>query len=210
MAVNYVIQAEVVDIRYDSPNANDAFLVDSNVWYWLTYTRASQSNRPPLPYQVKDYPTYIQRVLSADARLLRCGLSLAELAHRIEATEREIYQQAKQPANEVRSKEFRHNCHSERINVVCEVGAAWGQVKRMAQPIDLLVDEFTTNSAMSKLSCRSVDGYDLFILEAMNKAGLLQIITDDGDFATVPSLRVFTCNRNVITSARKQDMLLKR
>ena len=47
MAVNYNIQANVVDIRKDLPKSNDVFLVDTNVWYWITYTRASQSGQPP-------------------------------------------------------------------------------------------------------------------------------------------------------------------
>jgi hypothetical protein len=39
MAINYTVQAEVVDISADTPKTEDAFLVDTNVWYWLTYSR---------------------------------------------------------------------------------------------------------------------------------------------------------------------------
>ena len=52
MAINYTVQAEVVDISADTPKTEDAFLVDTNVWYWLTYSRASQSARPPAYYQI--------------------------------------------------------------------------------------------------------------------------------------------------------------
>jgi hypothetical protein len=97
MAVNYTIRADVVDIRQDTPKPSDAFLIDTNVWYWLTYTRARLADRPPLRYQINDYPAYIGKARSAKAQLYRCGLSLAELAHLIEKTEREIF---------IRSKEF--------------------------------------------------------------------------------------------------------
>ena len=40
MAINLTVQATVVDIRSDTPKPYDTFLVDSNVWYWLTYIRA--------------------------------------------------------------------------------------------------------------------------------------------------------------------------
>lgn len=38
MPVNYIVQAEVVDIRSDAPKNEDIFLVDTNAWYWYTYT----------------------------------------------------------------------------------------------------------------------------------------------------------------------------
>jgi hypothetical protein len=36
------------------------------------------------------------------------------------------------------------------------------------------------------------------------------VITDDGDFATVPDIQVFAANRNVVNAARTQGKLLKR
>ncbi len=33
MALQYTVQAEVVDIRADRPRATDVFLVDTNVWF---------------------------------------------------------------------------------------------------------------------------------------------------------------------------------
>ena len=42
------------------------------------------------------------------------------------------------------------------------------------------------------------------------KAGIVKIITDDGDFSTVPNILVFTSNVNVIQAAKVQGKLLKR
>jgi len=53
MAVHYKIQADVVDIKADIPKGTDAFFVDTNVWYWMTYHRARQANQPPKSYQIK-------------------------------------------------------------------------------------------------------------------------------------------------------------
>ena len=41
MAANIVIRADVVDISKDTPRNNENFLVDTNVWYWMTYSKAS-------------------------------------------------------------------------------------------------------------------------------------------------------------------------
>jgi hypothetical protein len=207
MAINYNIQADVIDIRNDIPKPEDTFLVDTNVWYWLTYTRASQADQPPRPYQTNDYPSYIGKSLSAKSKLRRCGLSLAELAHLIEKTEREIFIRSK---GGVSSKEFRHNYPSERANVFAEIQAAWDQVKMIAQAIDIQINETTTDAALSRFSTQCCDGYDLFILEAISGAGMIKIITDDGDFSTIPGLQVFTSNYNVIASAKSQGRLLER
>jgi hypothetical protein len=201
MAVQYAVKAEVVNIQFDTPQKDDIFLVDTNVWYWLTYTQASTS---PPPYQINDYPAYLTKIISAQGLLLYCGLSLAELAHNIEKAEREIFSTTLKP------KEYRHNEPTERANVVAEVIAAWGQVTSIAVSTDVTIDETTTNASLTRFQTQLLDGYDLLILEAMDKAGVVQVITDDGDYVTVPGIKVFTANRNVITAARNQGKLITR
>lgn len=201
MAVNYTVQAEVVDIQSDTPKQDDIFLVDTNVWYWLTYTKASTSAQA---YQITAYPSYLAKAISAQALLLYCGLSLAELAHNIEQTERKIFSAT------LKSKEYRHNYPAQRSNVVAEVEAAWNQVTSIAASTDITVDETTTNASLTRFRTQPLDGYDLLILEAMAQAGTVKVITDDGDYVTVPGIQVFTANYNVITAARNQGKLLTR
>ncbi len=201
MAIQYAVKAEVVNIQFDTPQKDDIFLVDTNVWYWLTYTQASTS---ALPYQINDYPAYLTKIISAQGLLLYCGLSLAELAHNIEQAEQRIFSTTLQP------KEYRHNEPTERANVVAEVIAAWGQVTSIAVSTDVTIDETTTNASLTRFQTQLLDGYDLLILEAMDKAGVVQVITDDGDYVTVPGIKVFTANRNVITAARNQGKLITR
>jgi len=80
----------------------------------------------------------------------------------------------------------------------------------MSQLLDIQIDELVTNAALSRLSSQPLDGYDLFILETISRAGVVKIITDDGDFVTVPGIQVFTANKNVIDTARNQRKLLQR
>ena len=123
MAINYSIQAKIVDITTDSPRANDVFLVDTNVWYWMTYTRAGLSVRPPAQDQTSNYPAYTNAALSAGARIYQSGLSLAELTYLIEKAEREVYQKTNR---HVGTKEYRHNFPDERTHVIVEIQSAWG------------------------------------------------------------------------------------
>ncbi|MEH2256140.1 hypothetical protein [Nostoc sp.] len=201
MPVNYTVQAEVVDIRSDAPKNDDIFLVDTNAWYWYTYTNASISSRP---YQTTEYPSYIAKAISANSLLLYCGLSLAELAHNIEQTEREIF------SSTLKSKEYRHNFPAERAKVVAEVQAAWSQVISSSVCTDVLVSEETSNAALTRFQTQLLDGYDLLILDAMDKAGVTKIITDDGDYVTVPGIKVFTANSSAIAAAKSKGKLLVR
>jgi hypothetical protein len=207
MAVNYTIQAQVIDIARDTPKAADRFLVDTNVWYWMTYTRASQSARAPAQYQTSNYPFYMNAALTARSQIFQSGLTLAELTHLIEKAEWGIYEIAN---GQTLPKEYRHNFPNERTRVVSEIQAAWGQVTSLAEPLTATIDAQTTTAALSRFQTEKVDGYDLFILELMKSQGVVQMITDDGDFATVPGIQIFTANRNVVTAARKQGKLRTR
>ncbi len=202
MAVNYDIQADVVDINADTPQASDVFLVDTNVWFWMTYSKSITVSNP---YQTNVYPDYINKALDAGSLLYRCNLSFAELTHLIEDTEFKIYNSLN--SLNFKKKEFRHNLPAERSNVVSEVQAAWGQIKTLAQPMDILVDESKTDASLQRLQTQKVDGYDLLILEAMAKHNVIQLITDDGDFATIPGIQVYTANRTVLQLARNAGKL---
>ncbi|MGB5157465.1 PIN domain-containing protein [Desulfobacterium sp. N47] len=203
MAINYTVKADVVDITTDNPKADDVFLVDTNVWYWLTYPNATSF----IPSQLSEYPGYLNKALGAQSRIHHSGLSLAELAHLIEKTEREIYEKT---VGQIKPKEYRHNLTGERSRVYSEIQAAWLQVAALAEPLAITIDALATTDALNRFQSEKVDGYDLFFLESMKKHGVVQVITDDGDFATVPGIQVFTANRNVINAARGQKKLLPR
>jgi predicted nucleic acid-binding protein len=133
-----------------------------------------------------------------------CGLSFSELAHQIEKTEREIFN------SNIPPKEYRHNYPSQRQNVVQEIQDAWEQVKLIAVCADITVNESLTDKALQRLTTQLLDGYDLLILEAMEKANISKVITDDGDYVTVPNITVFTANRNVINTAQGSGKLKQR
>lgn len=204
MPINYTIRADVIDIQADTPQNEDTFMVDSNVWFWMTYSGASTEAQH---YQTTYYPAYLNKALGIGARVCRCGLFLAELANLIERTEWKIYNDFVQ---NIIPKEYRHNLPDERTRVASEVQAAWAQVKTMAEPVNVAINDHTADAALNRFQNQTVGGYDLFILETMAQENVPQIVTDDGDFATISGIQVFTANRNVLNSARHQGKIFKR
>lgn len=210
MSANYIIASDVVDIRNDVPIPEDSFFIDTNVWFWITYTKTSLIMEPWAISRIQDYPAFVQKALNANSRLYRCGLSFAELASIIEQSELDIFNKYRTSTSQAKMKEFRHNFNVERSNVIAEVQAAWGQVKGMAMPMNTVVDDLLVDSAVSRFGNHRIGGYDVFFVEEMLKEKIFQIITDDGDFATVPGISVFTTNRNVISAAKDQGKLVYR
>jgi hypothetical protein len=207
MAINLIIQADVIDIRNDSPRKSDIFLVDTNVWLWQTYTNASATAQA---YQLNNYPNYLAQALGIKATLSYSVLTLAELASVIERIELDIYN--RNNGLSLKLKEYRHNYPTERANVVAEVQSAWSQVEAIAVSADLTINDDIARAALNRFQAQSVDGYDLLILEAISRAGTgqIQVITDDMDYATVPNIQVFTSNGRVIQAAIAQGKLLYR
>ncbi|MFA7343385.1 MAG: hypothetical protein WC003_03680 [Terrimicrobiaceae bacterium] len=211
MPTNFAVQAQVVDLRADTPKQTDVFLVDTNVWFWACYGKAGLSLPSHLRQKLTDYPGYLSRCARNGLALHWCGLSFPELAHQIEKTEHDIFCRTT-PAPVPKPKEFRHNFSVERQRVVQEIQTAWHAVESMGRPLphDLVIDSGTVTTALRHLSQMALDGYDLFAVQAINASGVTQVISDDGDFCLVPNIVLFTANRNVLQAAQAQGKLLVR
>lgn len=208
MAVSYNVIADVVDVTTDAPNENDTFIVDSNVWYWLSYSRCSMAKSPPMPYQVRAYPTFVSAAVVARSGIRRCELSVAELAWLIERTEFDIF--AASAGSMLNPKEYRHNLPAERARVMSEIQAAWSVVENMAKPLPFAIDESVGRAVMASCGASPMDGYDALLGEAARQNGIVQVLTDDGDFCTVPGITVFTANATVIRRAKAANRLIVR
>ena len=203
-----VVRAQIVDIRADTPKNSDVFLVDTNAWYWLFYSRASQVPKGPQSYQLADYPVFLKAAINAGAALNCYGLTFAELAHNIEKAEREIYEA--QVSKTIKAKPFRHDYPNQRRKLVSLMTDTWADVLSVSTMLDLDMDNDFMRSALTLFPSVGLDGYDLFMAEAALKAGVTKIVTDDGDYATVPGLMIFTANYRVIQEASQVGKLIKR
>lgn len=144
----------------------------------------------------------------ARSEFMHSGITLAELADQIEQTELEIWNSVNH--NEMKLKPFRHGLPDTRANVVAEIVVAWDQVAAWSKSLPCLVDEAVTRASLGRIELFCLDGHDALLVETIRQAGIRQIITDDGDFVTVPHLQVFTANRGALRAAADQGKLMKR
>jgi len=212
MPITLNIQADVIDISSDTPRQDDIFFVDTNAWLWQTY----YSNRQfpfSLPSRTRNniliYTAYLANAKRNGAGLRYSGLVLAEIAHVIEREECKIYCQ-NNGLSSFPKKEYRHTLPAERARVASEVQEAWNLIARSAISADLMINEATASALVARFNGQALDGYDLLILETMNRTGIRQVITDDQDYSVVPGIELFTGNASVISQAATQGRLIAR
>lgn len=190
------VRASVIDIAKDTPRSTDVILVDTNVWYWFTYTRAALAM---LPYQ-GGYQDYLKKALAVQASIRHADFSLCELAHLIEKKEAEIAG--------IGLKQYRA-VPAKRANAVAEIETAWGQVVAISKPASRAIPSGSSADMLSVLKSAQVDGYDVAMILSAKEANAA-VLTDDADYGSVSGLRVMTLNSKLVSAARKQGKLVTR
>lgn len=200
--------ASVIDLRTDTPTSDDSFLVDTNVWLWLLYPPLTQNSNGNQKQQAIDYPNYFKLALSAKSTFNSTGLVFAELAHNIERTEKSIYDSSL--AKSLDAKVYRHDYPKQRAKVTSLVSDAWSDILGYSKLLDINLNNTFMNEASSLFQSVGLDGYDAFTAQLAIQTDANHIITDDGDFASVPGLTIFTANPKVINLAAQAGKLIVR
>jgi predicted nucleic acid-binding protein len=203
--INYDIKAKVVDIKKYNPNPNDTFFIDSNVLIWIFSSKHSRGGDKHGLYQTKEYASFFHKALKARSKLYVCGLSFSEMSHFIEDMEFKHFSNLNP---QVTRKEYRHNYLSERNNVIEEINAAWNGVSQVSEILELNVDKSSVDNSISLISSSMLDGYDVFLVSATKTNGIINILTDDGDFSSLEGVKLFTANNGVIKAAMEQWKLI--
>ena len=196
MASAITVRADIVDIR-SARSAPDHIFVDTNVWFWYAYGRSILAAPEWRRRQIAFYSTFLQKVIQSRSELYHSGLQLAELFHQIEKAELDDFNY--RTNSQLKLKNFRHEQPAERQQVVDQCLMAWVEVTKVSKPIDCIIEATMTKAALDRFSAQPLDGYDIFFVESLIRSGVTtNVLTDDGDFATVPGITVYTANDRVI------------
>jgi hypothetical protein len=199
------VRASVVDIGSYVPKEADKFVVDTNVWLPLTYTTIGQVNVANHRTADASYEQFVKQALNSGCTLHWSPTSFCEIAHTIERTERDLYNATQR--NAVGQKTYRHERDRERVRVITATKAAWRLVTNMATGIALNLDDVAMADLAIDFNVRRVDAYDQFFITAMQQASVLNVLTNDKDFVTVPGICVMTSDPSALAAAGAESKL---
>lgn len=193
--------ANVYDLRKIDVNKipeHTKFAIDTNVLYWMHYSRCSTTG-----YQIVNYPQFISDLMSRHASFVTTSCNISELLSLVERKEYEIYR----ASNVVKNiKEFR-KIKSERINVQQELEIIMMQIESMYSIQDFNLDFSLLSKFVDDFTNNRCDTNDYSILTYLKDAGVNNVISDDGDFITYSGINVYTANENIINEAMNNSVL---
>ena len=181
---------------------NSVIALDTNVLYWMHYTRCSMGKQ--IPHQTAIYPNIIEELLENDIKLVTTIYNITELLYIIERHEWEIY---KINNNNIGIKDFRELAN-ERINLKNELITVTEQIKLAYEvieyPIQILgLDEFVNN-----LETHGCDNFDYLILKYLKESNITKVLADDRDYITIDGITLYTANKKSVNKARDENKLI--
>ncbi|WP_300304670.1 hypothetical protein [Anaerosolibacter sp.] len=199
----FVTKANVYDIRKldVSTIKDDVFAIDTNVLYWMHYSRCNETFDG---YQLEAYPDFLEDLLNNENRLVTTIYNITELLYIIERNEYDIYciQNGK-----IKRKEFR-NILSERIKVKNELNTVLSQINSIYKIKNFNIEVLGLNDFVDNLDSHKCDDFDYLILKYLSQNDISKIITDDSDYITMENICVYTANNKAIHEAANTGKLV--
>lgn len=201
-----MVKANVYDISKlteSDINIDESFAVDTNVLFWMHYSRASYGARE---YQLTEYPRLISMLSDLDVECLTTVYNISELLHIIERTEFTIYKDTNNRSLGI--KKFR-NIIEERMKVKDELSSVYMQLEDFYRFVTFPLDSGVSNEFISQLLEHTCDNFDFSILTYLDEMNIKNVITDDIDFITYKKgINVFTANKTAIRLAKEHNLLM--
>lgn len=185
----------VIDIRninIKDIDSSKVFAIDTNVLLWTHYSKASNPNLNRHPYQVIEYPNFVNKLLENGNKLITTTLNISELCVVVEKNEYQIYK-AVNAQNRLKFKDFR-KLSSERLNYKSELESMILQIKASYDnQIEIIeVNNEIINDFKNNLSNHSCDVFDYTVIEYLIKKGVTNYISDDKDFSSIDRINLYT------------------
>ena len=181
---------KIVDITtYQSINNTRKYFIDTNALYWYTYPRFSNN----LSAQALPYYNFIDSLVAANNPLITSIYNISELLNVIEKNEFDIYTHIHPDAQHVSRKDFRR-MPSERSNLQKMMKTTLENVYAICDVVEFPFDSIHMYQFIETLTSHRCDVFDYMIIQNNIKEENTNIITDDGDFSTIPDITIYTAN----------------
>ncbi|MBX9694017.1 MAG: PIN domain-containing protein [Cyanobacteria bacterium] len=194
------VEATIYDINHDQPQKTDRFIVDANVWVWVTFSAYSLEERDA--QRSMCYQNYLLSIRSCKAKVFHSPLQVSEVASVVENLLFDVYLKMPSANPSTKKKDFRQML-DQRAKVVSEVNSCINIIRKVSGPLPLPDSTLLLDGMVDRFSRLPLDAYDAALLTQAEAAGIYQVITDDSDFAAVKGIQMYTCNERVLRSAPK-------
>ncbi|HSH25740.1 MAG TPA: hypothetical protein VLA13_09430 [Massilibacterium sp.] len=200
----------MVDIRKSVDFSKiSSLVVDTNAWFWTTYTGDFAPDDKPYGPAMVHYPNFLGNCLSENISLKYSTISLAEL-HKL--TEVSLYKLYKSwiEDDQITFKNYRFEEPAQRKDFLEEFESMYSQINTMADHLPTF--DHVGEKYIGRLVKASLEEYleiaDLVIIKSAESINITDFITDDGDFATMEGITVYTANNKVVEAAKNNGLLL--
>lgn len=186
--------ANVIDIRgidISSINPDEVFAIDTNALLWTHYSQASNPCLNKHPYQVIEYPNFINRLLQNGNKLVTTALNITELFGVVERNEYKIYKAVN--SQNISIKDFR-KLSAERNKYKSEIDTMILEIKSSYDnQIEIVeVDENLLSSFQNNICNNICDVFDYAVIEYLKKQNVINYISDDKDFLSIAGISLYT------------------
>lgn len=186
--------ANVIDIRgidISSINPDEVFAIDTNALLWTHYSQASNPCLNKHPYQVIEYPNFINRLLQNGNKLVTTALNITELFGVVERNEYKIYKAVN--SQNISIKDFR-KLSAERNKYKSEIDTMILEIKSSYDnQIEIVeVDENLLSSFQNNICNNICDVFDYAVIEYLKKQNIINYISDDKDFLSIDGISLYT------------------
>lgn len=190
--------ANIVDIRtvdIADIDTKEVFAIDTNALVWTHYSKASNPSLNKHPYQVIEYPNFINKLLLNGNVMVTTVLNITELCGVVERNEYRIYKEINNLTSfsikDFRKLEAERNAYKNEIDtMIMEIKSAYDNQIEIIELNEEVIDKYRRNI------CNNCDIFDYAVIEYLKQKGINNYISDDKDFSSIDGINLFTTSEN--------------
>ena len=183
----------VKDITTDTPvNNKKKYFLDTNVLFWCCYPRIGLVS-PKDASRYTPYINYVSKIKKNLNPIYTSSLNISEMINLIERKEFELFQSL--PGSMGYNKKDYRAEEAKRLFIQSNTQTALINATDLCQIIDCPVNYDKIDEFVKDLTSHRCDVFDYLFLNVCKEQEITDIVTDDGDFLTVPGITLYTSNQ---------------
>jgi hypothetical protein len=209
MLPSHLIKAKLVDITSQACDVPGQMVVDANVlylWYYPNFDQLDEVNADrPKPWQRREYPRFLKKLLNTNVKLYTSAFTLAEVATTAEVAELQ-YLWLTDPNQ---SKMDRFKAKTARLTYANQIAEIRRRVDDVLANVTKSVALLPKPASMDReveeartLWRQSAGDFgDAMLVTAARRVPITAVLSDDADLLSFSGVTLYTANRAAIEAS---------